>query len=114
MSRSFQFGGYGGGGINQSDIEPSVTHSTAPTQARTAEGKAAKALVNLLDKMSFDTILFTQMLAIEGGKMMRRRILDIAIGIIREYARQWESGVSRDEVSRDAMRLKDTLDQFKM
>lgn len=45
---------------------------------------------------------------------MRRRILNVAINIIKTYAIQWDVGLYQDEVARDAKRLKDTLDQFKM
>jgi hypothetical protein len=112
--RSFQFGGYGGGGINQQDIPSSAHYDRGTTNYRTPEGKAARTLVGLLDKMSFDTASFAYLLAVEGGNEMRRRILGIAIGIIKHYASQWEHGVSQDDVARDAMRLKDTLDKFKM
>jgi hypothetical protein len=110
----YGLGNYSEGGISPRQPEPSVRNEEFRTRVRTNEGKAAKSLVAFLDKMSFDTAFFVQMLVIEGGMMMRRRVLDIAIGIVKEYARQWELGISKDEVSRDAMRLKDTLDQFKM
>jgi hypothetical protein len=110
----YGLGNYSEGGINSRQPEPSVRNEVFRTQVRTNEGKAAKSLVTFLDKMSFDKTFFAQMLVSEGGPMMRRRILDIAIGIIKEYASQWEHGVSQDDVARDAMRLKDTLDKFKM
>lgn len=109
-----QFGGYGGGGINQNPPLPSAQNVNAPNLVRTHEGKVAKALVSGLDKMSFDSITFTQLLISEGGPMLRRRILNLAIGIIKEFANHWDHGTHNDEVARDAKRLKDTLEQFKM
>lgn len=110
-------GSMGGGGFEGSHhraIDPSVTWTEAPTNYRTPEGKAAKGLVASLDKMSFDTGIFAYLVASDGGQGMRRRILNVAIDIIRHYAGEWESGGSQDEVSRDAMRLLDTLRTYKM
>lgn len=104
----------GQGGINQNPPLPSAQNVSAPNQIRTHEGKVAKALVSGLDKMSFDSITFTQLLISEGGPMLRRRILNLAIGIIKEFANHWDHGTHNDEVARDAKRLKDTLDQFNM
>lgn len=109
-----QFGGYGGGGINQRPIATSATPAQAPTNYRTPEGKAAKGFVGNLDKMTFDTETFSYLVASEGGPALRRRILNVALGIIRHYASEWEHGISQDEVSRDSMRLLDTIRQFNM
>lgn len=112
------YGGLIGGGGREynvrPDAEPSATWTEAPTNYRTPEGKAAKGFVASLDKMSFNEGIFAYLVAAEGGSTLRRRILNVAIGIITHYAGEWESGVSQDEVSRDAMRLMDTLRQFKM
>lgn len=111
------YGGLFSGGGREGNLkptEPSVTYEAAPSNYRTPEGKAAKGLVASLDKMSFNEGLFADFTVSEGGPGMRRRILNVALGIIRRYASEWESGVSQDEVSRDAMRLMDTLRQFKM
>jgi len=112
------FGGlstnYSEGGQSQRRVEPSAQRASAPTQVRTNEGKTAKSLVGFLDKMSFDTRLFSQLLISEAGNGLRKRVFNIAVDIIREYASQWETGLYQDEVARDAMRLKDTLDQFRM
>lgn len=94
-------------------VAPSATPDKAPTSYKTTEGNAARKLAESLDKMSFDTTGFAQSLISVGGPMLRRRILDIAIAVIKEYASQWQT-MTQDEVSRDAMRLNDTLDQFKM
>lgn len=107
-------GGNGNGGQNRSAPEPSATWTEAPTNYRTPEGKAAKGMVASLDKVSFNTDIFAYLVASDGGPGLRRRILNVAIGIIRHYASEWESGVSQDEVSRDAMRLLDTLRTYKM
>lgn len=105
---------YSEGGISDPVVDPSVTWTSGPTGHTNAEGKAAEKVVGLLDKMSFDTVRFAHSLVSAGGPGMRRRILDVAINIIKTYAIQWDTGVSQDEVARDAKRLNDTLDQFKM
>jgi hypothetical protein len=101
-------------GPRKRPIATSATPAQAPTNYRTPEGKAAKTFVGGLDKMSFDANTFSYLVASEGGNSLRRRILDVAIGIIRHYATEWETGVSQDEVSRDSMRLLDTIRQFNM
>lgn len=105
---------YSEGGQYQKGADPSAQYGNSPTGYSTAEGKAAEKVVGLFDKMSFDATRFAHHLVSSGGPGMRRRILDVAIAIVKTYALQWETGVSQDEVARDAMRLKDTLDQFKM
>lgn len=105
---------YSEGGIPDRRVAPSATYGGGVT-GYTAEAKAAEKLVAILDRMSFNTIAFAHgLVSTVGFGPLRRRVLDVAIAIIRTYAIQWESGVSQDEVARDAMRLKDTLDQFKM
>lgn len=102
-----------GGQFNKAQA-PSATYGGGVT-GYTAEAKAAEKFVGVLDKMSFDTIMFAHaIVSTVGFGPLRRRILDVAINIIKTYAIQWESGVSQDEVARDAMRLKDTCDKFKM
>lgn len=100
-------------GSSHKNIDPGVTWTSLP-RGTTQESKAADKVVNLLDKMSFDETSFAHNLVSTAGNNLRRRVLDIAIAIIKTYAIQWEVGLYQDDVARDAMRLKDTCDQFKM
>lgn len=113
MSRSFQFGGYGGGGIQQRDVEAGVQNTHIPG-GHTQESRTADKVVGLLDKMSFDETAFAHHLVSAGGNTFRKRILGIAIAIIKTYAIQYEHKLYQDDVAVKAMRLKDTCDQFKM
>lgn len=105
---------YSEGGISNRPVEPSVNWSAGPSGHSNAEGKAAEKVIGLFDKMSFDTVRFAHNLVSAGGDALRRRIMDVAINIIKTYAIQWDVGAYQDDVARDAKRLKDTLDQFKM
>lgn len=106
-------GGDGQTGPRKRPIETSAVQGSVPVSYKTTEGQAARKLVPLLDKMSFDVPGFVYTLAHEAGPGLKRRLLDVAIGIIKHYANDWDYG-NYDDVSRDAKRLKDTLDQFKM
>jgi hypothetical protein len=107
-------GGCSEGGPSKRQSDPGVTYTTPPTSYSNAEGKAAEKVVSLLDKMSFDTTLFAHHLVSSGGNGLRKRILAIAIAVIKTYAIQYEHGLYQDDVAIQAMRLKDTCDQFKM
>jgi hypothetical protein len=104
---------YSEGGQHQRKPEPSATRTSAPRDMRTVEGKVARKLVEGLDKMSFDTNAFAMLLISEAGPTLRRRILDVAIAIVKVYAAEWPT-LSQDDVSRDARRLQDTLEDFRM
>lgn len=112
FSGSFGNGNFQGG--MHKDIDPSVNYDNPPTTRSTAEGKAAEKVVGLLDKMSFNETIFAHHLVSAGGPGFRRRILGIAIAIIKTYAIEYENGLYQDDVAVNAMRLKDTCDQFKM
>jgi hypothetical protein len=111
---------YGLGSGNQpnghhgSAPNPGVRWTESPSAYRTHEGKAAEKVIALLNTMAFDVTVFAHHLVSSGGNQFRKRILGIAIAIIKTYAIQYETGLYQDEVARDAMRLKDTCDQFKM
>ena len=105
---------YSEGGQYERKVEPGVTWTDTPKGYSTHEGKAAVKLISLLNTMAFDVTVFAHHLVSSGGNQFRKRILDVAVAIIKTYAIQYESGLYQDEVARDAMRLKDTLDKFKM
>jgi hypothetical protein len=75
---------------------------------RSVEGTTAKAFLNGIDGLSFDTNTFAYILVSHAGKALRKRILQIVFSIIRTLADCYDSGDMDDETC-NAKRLTDTM-----
>lgn len=114
MVYGVNLGSGGQQGPRKRPVASAAEKDTAPTSYRTTEGKIARKLGEMLNVFAFDATTFAYMLKVEAGPALKRRVMDIVIALIKDYADDYDRGIANDQASIDAKRLKDTLDQFKM
>jgi hypothetical protein len=84
----------------------------APSQIGEA-GKAGKAFLKAIDRLSFDPNTFAYWIHCHGGKALRKRILQVVFAIIHTMADAYDSGDMDDETC-NAKRLTDTMAVYGM
>lgn len=91
---------------------PRTTMGGAPSRDGEA-GKAGKAFLKGIDSLSFDPDIFAYWIVCHGGKVLRKRIMQVVFSILRTLAETYDAGDMDDETC-NAKRLTDTMAIYHM
>lgn len=107
------YGSVGGTPIwRNDDPNPGVQLGEGPAALQGVTGKAAKKFIESLDSMSFNPVIFGYIIA-TSNEFIQRRIMSVVRHIIIALANSYDHGNMTD-TTRNARRLKDTIDAFQM